>query len=152
VCVGCYFQLTLFLAHRFLSPWWWMRYVTPKLRFLQEPRDITSQKMVVHMRLEEDTAPLSAPVVTVSSCSCSARYQCLYQREMLTLVPQAWGPFDHFETTNRRTSGVCVLVNKLHVRVCVTRDVLEGCIIGPVTLSLVSSIISGRQIPHYFGS
>jgi hypothetical protein len=34
----------------------------------------------------------------------------------------------------------------------VPRDVLEGRIIGPVTLSLVPSIISGRQIPHYFAS
>jgi hypothetical protein len=36
--------LTLFLAHRFLSTWWWSRYVPPKRRFLQESRGITSQK------------------------------------------------------------------------------------------------------------
>jgi hypothetical protein len=35
---------TLSLVHRFLSPWWWRRYVPVKRRFLQEPRGITSQK------------------------------------------------------------------------------------------------------------
>jgi hypothetical protein len=34
----------LFLVHRFLSFWWWRRYVSLKLRFLQEPRCVTSQK------------------------------------------------------------------------------------------------------------
>jgi hypothetical protein len=33
-----------FLVHRFLSHWWWMRYVPTKRRFLQEPRGVTSQK------------------------------------------------------------------------------------------------------------
>jgi hypothetical protein len=36
--------LTLFLAHRFLSPWRWSRYVPSKCRFLQEPHSATSQK------------------------------------------------------------------------------------------------------------
>jgi hypothetical protein len=31
VCFGCYLLLMLFLACRFLSPWWWRRYVPPKL-------------------------------------------------------------------------------------------------------------------------
>jgi hypothetical protein len=31
-CVGCQWMLTLFLARRFLSPWWWRRYVPPKRR------------------------------------------------------------------------------------------------------------------------
>jgi hypothetical protein len=35
---------TLFLVHRFLSPWWWRPKVPPKRRFLQEPHDVTSQK------------------------------------------------------------------------------------------------------------
>jgi hypothetical protein len=34
----------LFLVHRFLSPWWWRRYVPPICRFLQEPHCVTSQK------------------------------------------------------------------------------------------------------------
>jgi hypothetical protein len=38
--------LTLFLARRFLSPWWWRRYVPPKRRFLQGPHSVTSQKTV----------------------------------------------------------------------------------------------------------
>jgi hypothetical protein len=43
-CVGCQLLLTLFLAHRSLSPWWWRRYDPPKRRLLQEPRGVTSQK------------------------------------------------------------------------------------------------------------
>jgi hypothetical protein len=34
----------LFLAHRFLSPWWRRRQVPPKRRFLQEPHGVTTQK------------------------------------------------------------------------------------------------------------
>jgi hypothetical protein len=34
----------MFLFHGFLSPWWWMRYVPPKRRLLQEPHGVTSQK------------------------------------------------------------------------------------------------------------
>jgi hypothetical protein len=37
-------RLTLFLVHRFLSPWWWMRYVPPKSLFLQEQHGVTSQR------------------------------------------------------------------------------------------------------------
>jgi hypothetical protein len=37
-------KLVLFLAHRFLSPWWRRRSVPPKRRFLQEPHSVTSQK------------------------------------------------------------------------------------------------------------
>jgi hypothetical protein len=36
----------LFLLHRFLSLWWWRRYVPPKRQFLQEPHSVTSQKTV----------------------------------------------------------------------------------------------------------
>jgi hypothetical protein len=36
----------MFLAHWFLSPWWWRWYVHPKLLLLQEPHDITSQKTI----------------------------------------------------------------------------------------------------------
>jgi hypothetical protein len=42
-CVGCSLRLTLFLVHRFLSPWW-RRRVPPKCRFLQEPQGVASQK------------------------------------------------------------------------------------------------------------
>jgi hypothetical protein len=42
-CAGFYLRLT-FLAHRFLSPWWWRRYVLPKRRFLQQPHGVISQK------------------------------------------------------------------------------------------------------------
>jgi hypothetical protein len=31
-------------SSRFLSHWWWRRYVPPKRRFLQEPHGVTSQK------------------------------------------------------------------------------------------------------------
>jgi hypothetical protein len=34
----------LFLAHWFVSPWWWRHYVLPKHRFLQEPHGVTSQR------------------------------------------------------------------------------------------------------------
>jgi hypothetical protein len=37
-------SLMLFLVHRFLSPWWWRRYVPLKHGFLQEPHSVTSQK------------------------------------------------------------------------------------------------------------
>jgi hypothetical protein len=33
-----------FLVHRFLSPWWWRRWVPPKRRFLQGPHGVTFQK------------------------------------------------------------------------------------------------------------
>jgi hypothetical protein len=39
--------LTLFLVRRFLSPWWWMWYIHPKRRFLQEPHGVKSKKTVV---------------------------------------------------------------------------------------------------------
>jgi hypothetical protein len=35
--------LTLLLARRLLSPWWWKRYVTPKRWFIQELHGVTSQ-------------------------------------------------------------------------------------------------------------
>jgi hypothetical protein len=43
-CLSCYLLPMLFLAHLFLSPWWWWCYVPPKCWFLQEPRGIWSQK------------------------------------------------------------------------------------------------------------
>jgi hypothetical protein len=43
-CSSCYLLLSFYLAFRFLSPWWWRRYVAPKRRFLQGPHQITSQK------------------------------------------------------------------------------------------------------------
>jgi hypothetical protein len=43
-------RLTLFLVHRFLSPWWLRPYVTPKRRFLQEPHGVTSQKTPFYRR------------------------------------------------------------------------------------------------------
>jgi hypothetical protein len=33
----------LFLAHRFLSPWWWRRYAPLKCRFLQKSQGATSE-------------------------------------------------------------------------------------------------------------
>jgi hypothetical protein len=36
--------LTFLLARRFLSPWWWRRYVPLKHRFLQEPHGVPFQK------------------------------------------------------------------------------------------------------------
>jgi hypothetical protein len=36
--------LTLFLARRFLSPWWGRRYVLQRRRFLQEPHGVSSKK------------------------------------------------------------------------------------------------------------
>jgi hypothetical protein len=40
----------MFPVHRFLSPWWWRRLVSPKCRFLQEPHGVTSQKTPFFIR------------------------------------------------------------------------------------------------------
>jgi hypothetical protein len=42
--VRCYLLLTLFLAHRLLSTWWWRWYVLPKLTFLEELHGVTSKR------------------------------------------------------------------------------------------------------------
>jgi hypothetical protein len=39
--------LALSVARRFLSSWWWRRYVPRKRRFLQEPQGVASQKTAV---------------------------------------------------------------------------------------------------------
>jgi hypothetical protein len=44
------FLVTTFPVNRFLSLWWWRRYVPPKRRFLQEPYGVTSQKMTLFKR------------------------------------------------------------------------------------------------------
>jgi hypothetical protein len=44
LCIRCYLLLTLFLAHWFVSPWWWRLYVPLKRRFLQESYCVTFQK------------------------------------------------------------------------------------------------------------
>jgi hypothetical protein len=44
-CFSCSLLLTFFLALCFFPPWWWKRYITPKLWFLQESRGVTSHKM-----------------------------------------------------------------------------------------------------------
>jgi hypothetical protein len=36
----------VFLARRFLSPWWWKRYVPLKRRFLQKSQGVRSQKTI----------------------------------------------------------------------------------------------------------
>jgi hypothetical protein len=36
-----------FLAHWFMSPWWWRRHIPLKHRFLREPHNVTSQEMAV---------------------------------------------------------------------------------------------------------
>jgi hypothetical protein len=36
--------LSFFLARRFLSPWWWRRFISPKRGLLQEPHGVISQK------------------------------------------------------------------------------------------------------------
>jgi hypothetical protein len=38
------YTMLTFLAHRFLSPWWWRRYVPRKRLFLHEPQGVTCQK------------------------------------------------------------------------------------------------------------
>jgi hypothetical protein len=43
-CFSCWLLLTLFLARRFLSLWWWRRYRPNKVQLLLEPHDVTSQK------------------------------------------------------------------------------------------------------------
>jgi hypothetical protein len=43
--------LQFFLAHWFLSPWWWRRYAPPKRRLLQEPHGVTSQQMAFLINL-----------------------------------------------------------------------------------------------------
>jgi hypothetical protein len=40
---NCQLLLT-FLVHRFVSPWWWRCWVSPKRWFLQDPHGITFQK------------------------------------------------------------------------------------------------------------
>jgi hypothetical protein len=56
--LGCG-QLLLLLtysARRLLSPWWWRRYVLPKLHVLQEQRSVTSQK-TAFFKENHDRAP-----------------------------------------------------------------------------------------------
>jgi hypothetical protein len=42
-------MLTLFIAQRFFSPWWWRHYFPTKLRFLQESYNVTCQKTAFFM-------------------------------------------------------------------------------------------------------
>jgi hypothetical protein len=53
---------------RFLSPWWWRRYVPPKRRFLQEPHGVTSQKMAFFIVTAVKTSNLTLHV-EVFHCS-----------------------------------------------------------------------------------
>jgi hypothetical protein len=41
---GVFWDVTPFLVHRFLSPWWWRSYVPPRRRFLQGLHGVTAQK------------------------------------------------------------------------------------------------------------
>jgi hypothetical protein len=50
---------TLFLVHRFLSPWSWRCYISPNHRFLQEPHSITSQKMQLFIVTAMQTSNLT---------------------------------------------------------------------------------------------
>jgi hypothetical protein len=58
------YGLKLFLVHRFLSPWWWRRYVPPKHRFLQEPHGVTSQEMVFFIVTAMKTPNLTIPLMS----------------------------------------------------------------------------------------
>jgi hypothetical protein len=51
--------LTLFLARRFLSSWWWRRYLHRKRPFLQQPHGVTSQKTAFFIATAVKTSNLT---------------------------------------------------------------------------------------------
>jgi hypothetical protein len=56
-----------FLVLRFLSPWWWKRYVPPKRRFLQDPHGVTSQKTQFFIVTAVNTSNLTSQLL-IQSC------------------------------------------------------------------------------------
>jgi hypothetical protein len=68
-CFGCQLLLTLSLAHRFLSPWWWRRYFPLKRRFLNEPQGVASNKTTFFIVIALETSNLT------NWCMATARYQ-----------------------------------------------------------------------------
>jgi hypothetical protein len=58
-CVACWLLLTLFLAHRFLSFWWWRQYAPLNRQILQESHDVTSQKTAFFIVIALITSNLS---------------------------------------------------------------------------------------------
>jgi hypothetical protein len=76
-CVGWQLQLTLFLVHWFMPPWWRRFYVPPKCRFLWEPHAITTQKMSYFIVTAMTTSDLTrillfeGQLVLLSTC-CSS--------------------------------------------------------------------------------
>jgi hypothetical protein len=63
-------MLTLFLAHRFLSPWWWRRYIPLKRWFLHEPHSTTSRKMTFFIVTAMNTSNLTSLPGTAGYSPC----------------------------------------------------------------------------------
>jgi hypothetical protein len=53
VFTACFISLT-FLARWFFSPWWFVGYITPKRRFLQEPHGVIPEECFLHSHLCEN--------------------------------------------------------------------------------------------------
>jgi hypothetical protein len=60
----------LFLAHRFLSSWWWRSYIPPKRLFLQEPHGVTSQKTAFFIVTAVKTSDLTRDIITQIEIQC----------------------------------------------------------------------------------
>jgi hypothetical protein len=54
--------LLIFVARRFLSPWWWRIYVPPKRSFLLQPQDVTFQKTAFFIVTAVITSNLTYPL------------------------------------------------------------------------------------------
>jgi hypothetical protein len=72
---------TLFLVHRFLSPWWRRRWVPPKRQFLQEPHGVTSQKTpffinhrVCYINLRFYNVGMAVPRYKPEGCELETRW------------------------------------------------------------------------------
>jgi hypothetical protein len=56
--------LTLFLAHRFLSPWWCRRNLLLKRQFLQEQDGVTDQRAILPIGTAMITSNLISPITS----------------------------------------------------------------------------------------
>jgi hypothetical protein len=65
---------------RFLSPWWWRRYVPPKRRLLQEPHGLTSQKTPFFIVTAVKTSNVTQPT---NCCSFQTSWPGLARSSMV---------------------------------------------------------------------